>query len=132
MLLVGRLLSNCDRQADNETGTIPTRRGGTRLPYPDMTPGEIAHSLGFSHLCDILTPAIHHHVRPKTLAKLQEQFHLLIQDEMSNGNIPLEHLNLPELLVLTELETPEMLFSIRHEAQHGSRVCCHDFKPPMS
>lgn len=84
-----------------------------------MTAADIAHELSFSHLYGILAPVIRHHIPARTLVDLQDQFHRLIRAELEDGVGPVQHLRLPELVVLTELDDPEMWFPIQTGTQQG-------------
>jgi hypothetical protein len=83
----------------------------SELPFRKMTALEIARFLGFKHLYSVLSPVIHHTVPCATLHKLQQNFHYLIQRDLT-GRPENVHLRLPELELLTELENPEMYFPL--------------------
>ncbi|GFF36875.1 hypothetical protein IFM46972_05035 [Aspergillus udagawae] len=99
-------------------GTLPTNKSKGEGRYEDLTAVEIAREVGYSDLWDILTPVIRHFVPPRVLLDLEEKFHALIHAELA-GFAHLEHLRLPQLVVLTELENPEMWFPIQPQSQHG-------------
>ncbi|KAF7157872.1 hypothetical protein CNMCM5623_002306 [Aspergillus felis] len=98
--------------------TLPTNKSKSEFRYQDLTAVEIAREVGYSDLCDILTPVIRHFVPPRVLLDLEQKFHELIHAELA-GFAHLEHLRLPQLVVLTELENPEMWFPIQAQSQHG-------------
>ncbi|GFF49737.1 hypothetical protein IFM61606_05377 [Aspergillus udagawae] len=98
--------------------TLPTNKSKGEGRYEDLTAVEIAREVGYSDLWDILTPVIRHFVPPRVLLDLEEKFHALIHAELA-GFAHLEHLRLPQLVVLTELENPEMWFPIQPQSQHG-------------
>lgn len=83
----------------------------SQLPYRQMTPVEMAHFLGYSHLYNILAPVIRYNVPLGTLALLQKHLHSFMWKELED--LPERaHLRLPELVVLTELEVPELWFPL--------------------
>jgi hypothetical protein len=55
-------------------------------------------------------------VPSKALEILQNRFHDLIRDQLGH-EVTSEHLYLPELVPLTELEIPEMWFPLRSNSQ---------------
>ncbi len=79
--------------------------------HPDLTPIEMARELGYSHMFDVLSPVVRHNIPPKTLDSLQQKLHGLIARDLESRDEG-KHLWLPELVVLTELELPEMWFPI--------------------
>lgn len=86
------------------------------FPHVNLTAAEIARDLGYSHLYNILSPLIRHNVPSKALEVLQNRFHELIRDQLGH-EVTSEHLYLPELVPLTELEIPEMWFPLRSNSQ---------------
>lgn len=99
-------------------GTLPTGKTRSEFRYHDLTAVEIAHELGYSELWDILTPVIHHFLPAKVLIELEIQFHQLIHAELADPSIS-KNLRLPQLVVLTELENPEMWFPVYPQSEHG-------------
>ena len=77
-----------------------------------MTPLEIAQELGYSELYSVLSPVIHQPVPATTLVNLQARFHAIIRTELGD-RVDSEHIYLPELEVLTELEVPRMCFPVK-------------------
>jgi hypothetical protein len=111
-------------------GTLPTKKTKGEFRYQDLTAVEIAREVGYSDLWEILTPVIRHFVPARVLMDLEQKFHELIHAELA-GFAHLKYLRLPQLVVLTELENPEMWFPIQPQSQHG-RVChpsAHSLKP---
>jgi hypothetical protein len=111
-------------------GTLPTKETHGEFRYPDLTAVEIAREVGYSDLWGILTPVIHHYVPARLLIDPEQKFHELIHAELA-GFAVLKYLRLPQLVVLTELENPEMWFPTQPETKHG-RVCrpfAHSLKP---
>ncbi|EAW09753.1 uncharacterized protein ACLA_039690 [Aspergillus clavatus NRRL 1] len=98
--------------------TLPTGKTRSEFRYHDLTAVEIAHELGYSELWDILTPVIHHFLPAKVLIELEIQFHQLIHAELADPSIS-KNLRLPQLVVLTELENPEMWFPVYPQSEHG-------------
>jgi len=97
----------------------------SQLPYKQMTPVEMAHFLGYTHLYNILAPVIFHHVPAGTLALLQQNLHNLMcknLEDLPEG----AHLRLPELTVLTELEVPEIWFPLCSPQAKQSMVGYHN------
>ncbi|KAI9651883.1 MAG: hypothetical protein M1829_002119 [Trizodia sp. TS-e1964] len=78
--------------------------------YVDMTALDLAQELGYKALYSILSPVIRNTVPKKTLDALQEKFHHLIVSDISPRQ---EHLYLPVLEVLTEMEVPQMWFPVK-------------------
>jgi hypothetical protein len=77
-----------------------------------MTAGEIARDLGSSYLYEILAPGVRNGVPYLTLQNLQEAFHNIIRTDLASAENT-EHLRLPELIPLTELDVPEMWFPLK-------------------
>lgn len=94
-------------------GTLRTARTSEDDPlsYWDMTAAEIAREMGYQDLLDILAPVVRHCLPAETLRHLQQQLHGLLKDLISNDSLLLQ-LQLPELVVLTELENPVMWFPV--------------------
>jgi hypothetical protein len=91
-------------------GTLRTRwTDQNELPFPDMTPVEMARALGFSGLSEILSPVIRHNIPARTLNTLESNFHDIIRGDLGDS-VTKTHLRLPELIVLTELKVPFMQF----------------------
>ena len=95
-----------------------------------QTPLEIARKYGWTHLYDLLRPVITHPVNFPTLQRLQDQLHHPIRrvfddpgDPNCSQSIPLDHFRLPELEILTELQSPQMWFPLQPE--------CFDDKKPV-
>ncbi|KAI9678560.1 MAG: hypothetical protein M1817_005617 [Caeruleum heppii] len=87
------------------------RTNPAERPHQNMSPLEIARTLGHSWLFDVLAPRILHHVPASTLVALQTRFHDLIKATL--GEFTLRRLRLPELEVLTELKKAGMWFEGR-------------------
>jgi hypothetical protein len=75
----------------------------------------------------MLAPVIYHSVPPKTLARLESQFHEIIKADLGER---VAHLILPDLVALTELKVPEMWFPVGEQADPkkpivslGKRCC---------
>lgn len=102
------------------TGTLQTRYTFGEFQHADMTAAGIARELGYSHLFDILAPVMRHYIPANDLINLQSQFHDFLRLDMG-GSLDRHHLWLPELVVLTELERPEMWFPVEAGGQ-SSRV----------
>jgi len=98
-------------------GTLPTKKTKGEFRYQDLTAVEIARELGYSDLWEILTPVIRHFVPARILMNLEQKFHELIHAELA-GFAHLKYLRLPQLVVLTELENPQMWFPIQPPSQH--------------
>ncbi|EAW21388.1 uncharacterized protein NFIA_065520 [Aspergillus fischeri NRRL 181] len=98
--------------------TLPTKKTKGEFRYQDLTAVEIARELGYSDLWEILTPVIRHFVPARVLMDLEQKFHELIHAELA-GLAHLKYLRLPQLVVLTELENPQMWFPIQPQSQHG-------------
>ncbi|RHZ66867.1 uncharacterized protein CDV56_105112 [Aspergillus thermomutatus] len=98
--------------------TLPTARTKGEFRYQDLTAVEIAREVGYSDLWDILTPVIRHFVPARVLIDLEQKLHELIHTELAGFALP-KYLRLPQLVVLTELENPEMWFPIQPQSQHG-------------
>ncbi|KAH8703273.1 hypothetical protein BGW36DRAFT_403710 [Talaromyces proteolyticus] len=82
------------------------------FPFKNMTPLEMARSLGLSHLFEVLSPVIRHNIPSEILQILEENFHGLIRADL--GNLILaKTLRLPKLIVLIELNTPQMWFPVK-------------------
>ena len=79
--------------------------------HSDLTPIEMARELGYSHMFDVLSPVIRHNIPARTLDSLQRKLHGLITRDLGSRDEG-KFLRLPELVVLTELELPEMWFPI--------------------
>jgi hypothetical protein len=60
-------------------GTLRTIKSDTTLP--DLTPLDIARQFRHIHLYDILAPVIRHPLPSKTILKLEESLHNVIQTE---------------------------------------------------
>jgi hypothetical protein len=103
---------------------MPTCSTRNEFRFPDMTAGEIARELGFSYLSNILVPVIRHYIPARILLDLQDKLHSLIRKDLDDEAIPIEYLRLPELIVLTELQEPEMWFPIQTKTNQG-RVSLH-------
>ncbi|OXN04993.1 hypothetical protein CDV58_05629 [Aspergillus fumigatus] len=97
--------------------TLPTKKTKGEFRYQDLTAVEIARELGYSDLWEILTPVIRHFVPARILMNLEQKFHELIHAELA-GFAHLKYLRLPQLVVLTELENPQMWFPIQPPSQH--------------
>ncbi|KAH1433938.1 hypothetical protein KXX32_000986 [Aspergillus fumigatus] len=97
--------------------TLPTKKTKGEFRYQDLTAVEIARELGYSDLWAILTPVIRHFVPARILMNLEQKFHVLIHAELA-GFAHLKYLRLPQLVVLTELENPQMWFPIQPPSQH--------------
>ncbi len=82
-----------------------------------MTAVEIAREHGYSHLFELLAPMIRNPVPHHTLERLQQRFHAMIRNDLS-GFSNQEHLRLPELIVLTEMATPEMWFPLKSNNEY--------------
>lgn len=77
-----------------------------------MTPLDLAQELGYRALYDILSPVIRQSVPTNTLRALQQKFHQLIKTDLGD-RVEEEHIYLPLLEVLTELEIPQMWFPVK-------------------
>lgn len=99
-------------------GALPTKETHGEFRYPDLTAVEIAREVGYSDLWGILTPVVRHYVPARVLIDLEQRFHELVHAELA-GFALLKYLRLPQLVVLTELENPEMWFPIQPQSQHG-------------
>ena len=77
-----------------------------------MTPLELAQDLGYAELYSALSPTIRWPVPTSTLSTLQRRFHEIISTDLGD-HIGSEHIRLPELIVLTELATPQMWFPVK-------------------
>lgn len=86
-----------------------------------MTPLELAQDLGYQSLFDILSPVIHQTIPAETLHGLQRRFHDLIISDLGD-RVQREHIRLPILEVLTELEEPFMWFPLQE----------HTYSPAVS
>lgn len=96
-------------------GTLRTR-WTPGFSYPDMTALEMAQYLGYRNLYSILSPVIHQPVPADVLAVLEAKFHELIRKDLGD-RVEKEHIILPVLEVLTELEMPQMWFPVKfHKA----------------
>ena len=80
-----------------------------REPQKDMTPLDLARSVGYEHLYEVLSPVSRHTILPSTILALQQQLHLLIRHE-AKADDRLRYLRLPDLTVLLESEVMEMWF----------------------
>ncbi|MCJ1366037.1 hypothetical protein MMC16_005162 [Acarospora aff. strigata] len=80
--------------------------------YKDMTPLELAQDLGYQSLYNVLSPIIRQAVPAQTLGVLQHKFHELIRNDLRD-RVEIEHIYLPVLVVLTELEVPQMWFPVK-------------------
>lgn len=94
----------------NGSGTLRTRT--SEYDYPDMTALELARLFGYTHMYDILSPIVRHAIPHKTLKLVQQQFHTLIKHELSPQTVDEQHIRLPELEVLTELDGGPMWFPL--------------------
>jgi hypothetical protein len=74
-------------------------------------PLDIALRGGHTHLTGQLTPVVHHPVPTDVLRALQQHFHDVIRGRVAHL-VDEQRLRLPELDVLTELETPAMWFPV--------------------
>lgn len=86
-----------------------------------MTPLDLAQELGYQPLYNILSPVIRQTVPTKTLYALQKKFHYLIWNDLNHRQ---EHLYLPVLEVLTEMEVPQMWFPVKFHI-HSPAVSFH-------
>ena len=77
-----------------------------------MTPLELAQDLGYQSLYNVLSPIIRQAVPAQTLGVLQHKFHELIRNDLRD-RVEIEHIYLPVLVVLTELEVPQMWFPVK-------------------
>ena len=77
----------------------------------DLTPLDIARTLGNDKLLGLLSPVIRHVVPSWILHKLETNFHSLIRSDLS-GCDWVKHLYLPELKTLTEMVKPIMWFPL--------------------
>ncbi|OXV11719.1 hypothetical protein Egran_00520 [Elaphomyces granulatus] len=91
--------------------TLRTRWSDPIFEYHDLTAVEIAQQMGFTQLYEALSPVIRHPIPPTTLIRLQDQFHSIIRNDLSNEDWA-RYLVLPDLNALTELEHPEMWFPL--------------------
>lgn len=86
---------------------MPTLWAPEEFSHPDLTPIEMARELGYAHLYHLLMPVIKHNVPAKVLESLQSQFHEIIKGDVKDL-VDDQHIRVPELVLLTELEIPEM------------------------
>lgn len=93
-------------------GTLRTQWTDDPFSYYDMTPLDLAQELGYRALYNVLSPIIRQSVPTNTLRALQQKFHQLIKTDLGK-RVEEEHIYLPLLEVLTELETPQMWFPIK-------------------
>lgn len=95
------------------TGTLRTAwtKKNDGLSHRDQTAAEIARDMGYSDLYDILCPIIRHPIPFTVLDRLQQQLHTLLRELISDATLE-STLRLPELSVITELETPMLRFPI--------------------
>ena len=91
---------------------MTTRTANNTFQYQNLTAADIAHSSGFEYLYDPLTPVIKHFVPPILLLDLQTRLHDFIRTELQ-AYVLCDHLYLPELLVLMEMEVPQLWFRLR-------------------
>lgn len=87
-----------------------------------MTASEIAREMGYHDLFDILAPVIRHNVPLATMGRLQDRLHSLVENMIGDKSL-LQQLRLPELSVLTELESPVIWFPV-HVGGVRAWVCC--------
>lgn len=87
------------------------------LLYVDLCALEIAQEHGYSHLLEILEPRIKNLVPHSALDKVQSAFHQLIKSDLTTFANQ-EHLRLPELAMLTDMEIPEMWFPLKSLENH--------------
>ena len=87
----------------------------------DMTAVEIARELGARHLYSILSPIVRHSMPVWTLDALQHRFHNIIREDLGD-RVEKEHLHLPQLSLLTELEVPEMHLPVYSALGRGDQV----------
>ena len=87
----------------------------------DVTAVELAREHGCKHLYSILSPVVRHSMPVRTLDALQHHFHNIIRDDLGD-RVEREHLHLPELSVLTELEVPEMYLPVFSPLGRGDQV----------
>lgn len=108
--------------ANTEAGTLRTNWTNPKeFLHRDMTAIEMAREMGYSHLYNILSPIIRHNLPPMALHCLQKQFHDIIRTDLGlQGEA--NDIRLPELVVLTELEVPEMWFPLKPPDSTGLKV----------
>ncbi|KAL4747155.1 hypothetical protein BDW72DRAFT_206750 [Aspergillus terricola var. indicus] len=93
--------------------TLPTGQTWGEFKHADLTPAEIAHELGYDDIYGILAPVVRHVVPARTQTLLQAKFNELMLSELSDhAQLPAGCIRFPPLSVLTELEHPEMWFSL--------------------
>jgi hypothetical protein len=98
--------------ANHGSGTLRTRCADEKtFPFRDMTAVEMARALGLSDLFDILSPVIRYNIPFRTLNTLETNFHDIIGADLGDF-VTNEYLRLPELVILTELEAPFMLYLV--------------------
>ncbi|KAJ7814550.1 hypothetical protein B0H14DRAFT_3747511 [Mycena olivaceomarginata] len=98
-------------------GTLRTIKSDTTLP--DLTPLDIARQFRHIHLYDILAPVIRHPLPSKTILKLEESLHNVIQTECKLNAEAVEMgksaTRYPEVTVLTEMVIPLIWFPINED-----------------
>lgn len=72
---------------------------------------DIAERKGHTQFVSLLTPVLQREVAPDVLQAIQDHFHAVIRERMSEFNITTE-LRLPELEPLLELKHPTMWFPV--------------------
>ena len=111
----------CVYSADKHKGTLRTR--ASDYDYPDMTALELARQFGYTQMYDILSPVVRHPIPLQTLQLLQEQFHGLIKQELGSQVVDDQHMHLPQLEVLTELDGELMWFPLAvHDLQEAASL----------
>ncbi|KAK4895067.1 hypothetical protein LTR49_028320 [Elasticomyces elasticus] len=94
-------------------GLCTLRSRSSEFTYIDMTPVELAKKLGYSELVQALTPRIHSPVPRQTLTILESNFHSMIRRDLGE-RIDREHLYLPVLEVMTELDDDAVWFEVQN------------------
>lgn len=88
-----------------------------------MTALELARQFGYTQMYDILSPVVRHPIPLQTLQLLQEQFHGLIKQELGSQVVDDQHMHLPQLEVLTELDGELMWFPLAvHDLQEAASL----------
>jgi hypothetical protein len=108
-------------------GTLRTKKTDSHFSHQDITAADIARDSKHVDLADMLAPVIYHSVPPKTLTRLESQFHEIIKADLGER---VTHLVLPDLVALTELKVPEMWFPVGEQGDSKKPVvslgkrCC--------
>lgn len=100
----------------NPAGTLRTAWTNEHegLTYRDETAAEIARDMGYLELYALLCPIIRHPLPSRVMGNLQEQLHTLLKSLINDGRLS-SMLRLPEVSVLTELETPLLRFPVHQQ-----------------